>query len=70
MAKSTNPKGAGRKPLPEEKLRTSLHIRKSLMKDIKYISFMDEISQTDIIDQSISEYVNKWVQKNGPIPKK
>lgn len=54
----------------DDKEKTSLYIQKDLMKSIKYISFYDEKTQTDILQEALQEYVTRWEKKNGAVPKK
>jgi hypothetical protein len=71
MAKSiSNPKGAGRKPLTEKIDKTSLSIKALTKRSIKYISFMDGKTQTDIVEEALTSYITQWEKTNGPIPKK
>jgi len=53
----------------EEKEKTSLYLRKGMIKSLKYMAFMSETNQTDIIDMALSDYKTKWEKKNGEIPK-
>lgn len=58
-------------PDPEnEKERTSLYLTRHKIKSLKYVAFMSEKTQTDIIDDALSDYIAKWEKKNGAIPKK
>ncbi len=54
----------------EDKEKTSLFMLKPHMKALKYISYADEKTQTDIINEAMGEYITKWEKKNGPVPKK
>ncbi|MEJ7738519.1 MAG: hypothetical protein WKF97_13900 [Chitinophagaceae bacterium] len=54
---------------PNEMERTSLYLRSESMRSIKYISFRDERTLKDIIDDALVEYITKWEKKNGPIPR-
>jgi hypothetical protein len=67
MAKSTKiaPPAEG-----EENTKASFWIRTSLVKKLRYISVMDEVTQTEIIDQLLSKYIADWEKKNGEIPKR
>lgn len=65
-----NEKGAGRKPIPIKKSRTALDLEKNVVHGIKYISLMDEKTQTDIINEALKNYIEQWEQKNGTIQKK
>lgn len=56
--------------LNEEKSKTSFYVRNSTMAAIKYISFIDGKTQSDIIDEVLTKYVSEWEKKNGAIPKK
>jgi len=40
-----------------------------MIKSLKYMAFMSETNQTDIIDMALSDYKTKWEKKNGEIPK-
>ena len=37
---------------------------------LKYISFKDEKTQTEIVNEALQEYFSKWEKKNGLIPNK
>ena len=54
----------------DSKERTTVILRTEMIRNIKYIAFSDEKTQTDIIDEALTEYVTKWENDNGPIPKK
>lgn len=54
----------------EDNTKASFWIRTSLVKKLRYISVMDEVTQTEIIDQLLSKYIGDWEKKNGEIPKK
>jgi|GEM_PF-5146035 len=41
-----------------------------LLKKVKYIAMMDDTTQTQILQSTLSEYVSKWEKKNGEIPVK
>lgn len=51
-----------------DKERTSLYLSKEKIRSLKYIAFMSERTQTDIIDEALTDYITKWEKKNGPIP--
>jgi predicted DNA-binding protein len=53
-----------------EKERTSLYLKKEVIKNLKYVAFMSEKTQTDIINEALTDYIAKWEKKNGSIPKK
>lgn len=67
MSKSTKTTPPGQS---EENTKASFWIRTSLVKKLRYISVMDEVTQTEIIDQLLSKYIADWEKKNGEIPKK
>lgn len=52
------------------KERTSLYLKQGILKNLKYVAFMSEKTQTDIIDEALTDYIAKWEKKNGAIPKK
>lgn len=52
----------------DEKERTSIFIKKELIRNLKYVAFMTSRNQTEVIDEALSEYVERWQKKNGPIP--
>ncbi len=54
----------------EPKERTSLYLKKETNKVIKYIAFISGKSQTEIIDNAITDYQKKWEAENGAIPSK
>ena len=53
-----------------DKERTTVFLRVDMIRNIKYIAFTNEKTQTDIIDEALTDYVGKWEKKYGPIPKK
>ena len=54
----------------QTKERTTVFLRPAMVRNVKYIAFMDEKTQTDVLDEALTEYVAKWEMKNGEIPKK
>jgi hypothetical protein len=42
----------------------------TIKKQIRYIAFTDETTQTEVVNQALTEYVQKWEKKNGKIPLK
>ncbi|MDB5200579.1 MAG: hypothetical protein JWO92_2542 [Chitinophagaceae bacterium] len=47
--------------------KTSLYFREGVLDKLKYISFMERKSQTDIFDEAFNEYISRWEKKNGPV---
>jgi hypothetical protein len=68
MAKTTNPRGAGRKPNPEKKERTSFIISPSTFWKIKYASLFSGKNQTELLDEALNKFLDEWEKSNGPIP--
>jgi hypothetical protein len=54
----------------QDTTKASFLLKTALLKKLRYISVVDEITQTDIIDQLLTKYVNDWEKKNGEIPAK
>lgn len=52
------------------KMRTSLYLKNETISSLKYIAFASKKTQTEIIDEAISNYQKQWEKENGPIPKK
>ena len=48
------------------KEKTSMYIESVKLDKLKYISFMDRKTQTDVFDEAFSDYIAKWEKKNGP----
>jgi hypothetical protein len=61
---------APKKKTTPVKERTSLYIQPELFQNMKYVIYKDEVTQTDIVNEALTEYFAKWEKKNGPIPKK
>lgn len=59
MAKQIDPPG---------KERTSLYVSADILRGIKYIAFAESTSQTSIMDKALSEFIERWEKKNGPVP--
>ena len=53
----------------EGKEKTSLYLTKGMIKSLKFMAFMSDKTQTEIIDEALTDYKSKWVKKNGEIPK-
>ena len=70
MAKSTNPKGAGRKPALIQKSKTSLFVEPDIFKEIKIIAAIIGDTITDVVNEALKNYVKQWEQKNGDVPRK
>lgn len=52
------------------KEKTSLYLTKGTIKSLKYMAFMSDKNQTDIIAEALTDYITKWEKKNGEIPKR
>ena len=63
-----------KKTKPEEansgKMRTSLYLKKETIQSLKYMAFVSRKTQTEIIDEAISNYQKQWEKENGAIPQK
>lgn len=69
MSKATsNPKGAGRKPLLDTKTKIGLYISTANLNKLKVVEIIEDKTRTDIINEVLSDYLNSWENKNGPIP--
>lgn len=66
MAKGV--KGSG--PKEDAPVRTSFIIKPSVTSKLKYIALIDRTTQTEIVDKLLTDYIDKWEKKNGPIPVK
>lgn len=61
----------GSTPSEEDKPhKTTFIVDPALMKKVRYIALMDETEMTGIVKEALSDYVQKWEKKNGPIPVK
>jgi hypothetical protein len=49
-----------------ELTKASFNVRPELIKKLKYIALVDDTTQTDIVNNLLSDYVEKWEKKNGP----
>jgi hypothetical protein len=49
---------------------TAFRLPSPLLKKLKYISVMEETTQTDLIEKAILEIIAKYEKKNGTIPVK
>lgn len=66
----TQAKKIGVQTGPSNKKRTSLYLKVETGKIVKYMAFISETSQTEIIDIAVTNYQKKWEEENGPIPAK
>lgn len=55
-------------PKAEAKGRSSLYVSSEVLRSIKFIAFSEEKPQTQIMDQALSEFIERWEKKNGPVP--
>lgn len=46
--------------------KTSMYLETNVLEKLRYISFMDRKTQTDVIGEALTEYITKWEKKNGP----
>lgn len=40
------------------------------IKKLSYIAVVDDVYQHQIAEQALTDYIEKWEKKNGPIPVK
>lgn len=52
------------------KEKTSMYIESGKLDKLKFISFMDRKTQTDVFDEAFSDYIAKWEKKHGPAERK
>lgn len=57
-----------KKNTQDEKERTSLFLKTDMIRSIKYVCFMDEKNQTQVVEEALTDYLAKWEKKNGPVP--
>jgi tartrate dehydratase alpha subunit/fumarate hydratase class I-like protein len=55
------------KKLEFETIKASYNLRPDRVKKLRKIAAQEELTQTEIMDKIISEYIDKWEKKNGPI---
>lgn len=67
MAKATK---KSTEPQEEQSSKTSFMLRDSLSHKIKYISLMEGVSQSKIVDDALSKLVSDYEKKHGEIPVK
>lgn len=62
----------GRPKKDNDYTRTTLIISADLLRKLKYVSLMEDITLTELVNEAFSLYVSKWEKDNGPIrlPKK
>lgn len=48
-------------------IRTSMIIKPSLIRKLKYIALKDNVTQTAIVDSLVSGFIADWEKKNGEI---
>jgi hypothetical protein len=72
MAKSTQPNTKSE----EQNERFTLFSKTSLINKIDWITrkrSLDEngkVTRTDLVNEALEEFVNKWEKKHGPVPTK
>lgn len=62
----------GRPKKENDCTRTTLIISTDLLRKLKYVSLMEDITLTELVNDTFSLYVSKWENENGSIrlPKK
>jgi hypothetical protein len=63
---NANVPGGERGTLPGEK-RKGYIVNSELANKIDAIAFWDRIKIKDVINAALTDYVNKWVKKNGTV---
>lgn len=58
------------KKTKEEKGKTSFYLKKETGNALRYLAFVSKKSQTELLDEALSNYIKQWEKENGPIPKK
>jgi hypothetical protein len=58
------------KKIEYETVKASFNIKPELLKKLRYISVVDEETQTEIINRLLTDHIEKWEKKKGPIPGK
>ncbi len=48
--------------------RTSLYLSPETSHGLRYVVFMDKRTQTEIIEEALIQYLERWEKKNGPVP--
>ncbi|MBD0289214.1 MAG: hypothetical protein ICV79_27920 [Flavisolibacter sp.] len=59
-----------KKESTSDKKRNTYFFHPDTTRKVKYIAFMEEKTQTEIIEQALNEYISKWEKKNGEVPMK
>lgn len=67
MAKATK---KASEPTEEKASKTSYMIKDSTAHKVKYISLMESVSQSKIVEDALAKAVTEWERKNGQIPVK
>lgn len=57
-------------PDQEGTTKASFNLRPTLLKQLKYIALMDDKTQTEILDATLSKFVADWEKKHGKVPLK
>lgn len=64
------------RPKTSTKVRTTIFVEGSSIADLDYIARTEavkqnaDVSRTDLINQAIEEFKQRWIKKNGEIPVK
>jgi hypothetical protein len=53
-----------------EKKVTSFNIYTDTKHKVGYISLIDSIDITQIVEQALNDYIDKWEKKNGKVPER
>jgi hypothetical protein len=53
---------------PNTKDRTSLYLSPQTSHGLRYVVFMDKRTQTEIIEEALQQYLERWEKKHGPVP--
>lgn len=50
--------------------KASFNLRPEIIRKLKYAALIDQTTQTAILDKLLTDFIDKWEKKNGPIPLK
>lgn len=69
--KETQAKGPGRprlRPAGKEEVRTTFLLDKTLLAKLRYIALADRKSMKNIVEDTLTTFVNDWESNNAPVP--
>jgi len=59
--------GGNPRSIPEDKTQVNFNIKKVSLKKVKYIAYKKDLNKSDIYNEAVEQYIEKFEKKEGKI---